>query len=127
MSLANAIVWFEIPANDFERAVRFYETVLQVTLKRETFGPDGAIHMGLFPAECPAVTGAVVAGAGYEPGRSGAIVYLNGGEDLAVPLSRVAAAGGEVLVPKTLITPEIGYFAQFLDTEGNRVAFHSRA
>ncbi|MGB1242276.1 MAG: VOC family protein, partial [Chitinophagales bacterium] len=56
---------------------------------------------------------------------SGSLVYLNGGSDLATPLSRVGAAGGEVVVPKTKISDEIGYFAIFMDTEGNKMAFHS--
>ena len=50
--------------------------------------------------------------------------YLNGGDDLDVPLSRVEAAGGQVILPKTSIGPN-GFMARFIDTEGNRVAFHS--
>jgi predicted enzyme related to lactoylglutathione lyase len=46
--------------------------------------------------------------------------------DLDNELSRVEAAGGRVLQKKTLITKEIGYMAVLLDTEGNRVALHSR-
>src|SRR5437868_13385390 len=36
------------------------------------------------------------------------------------------ARGGKVLVPKTQIAPEVGSFAVFLDTEGNKVALSSR-
>ena len=39
-------VWFEIPATNFERAVKFYEAVFQVTLRRENIGGDLAV----FPA-----------------------------------------------------------------------------
>ena len=39
---------------------------------------------------------------------------------------RVEAAGGKRIVPKKLIAPEIGYSAVFEDTEGNRIALHSR-
>ena len=70
------------------------------------------------------VGGAVVSGEGYEPSDKGSIVYLNGGEDLAGPLEKVEAAGGKVVIPKTSIG-ENGFFAHFIDTEGNRVAFHS--
>ncbi|MBI4986428.1 MAG: VOC family protein, partial [Rhodocyclales bacterium] len=59
------------------------------------------------------------------PGPTGAVVYLDGGDDLATPLGRVAAAGGSIVVPKTLITAEIGYMALFRDTEGNVVGLHS--
>ena len=34
-------------------------------------------------------------------------------------------ASGKVVLGKTEITPEIGYYALFIDTEGNRVALHS--
>ena len=61
---------------------------------------------------------------GYEPSSSGALIYLNGGEDLSIPLSRVEAAGGKIIRPKTAIGAN-GFMAQFTDTEGNRIAFHS--
>ena len=32
----NVINWFEIPVADMDRAVAFYEPVMQVTLRRET-------------------------------------------------------------------------------------------
>ncbi len=54
----------------------------------------------------------------------GSLVYLNGADDLSVPLSKVEAAGGSILLEKTSIGPN-GFMAKFLDTEGNKVAFHS--
>ncbi len=120
--MANAINWFEIPANNYERAIEFYSTVLGAPLhKQEIIGAK----MAFLPMEGQGVGGAVCCAEGYEPGSSGSLVYLNGGEDLAVPLARVAAAGGEVVVPKTKISDEIGYFAIFMDSEGNKMAFHS--
>jgi predicted enzyme related to lactoylglutathione lyase len=67
----------------------------------------------------------VIAGQGYKAGKDGSVVYISAGADLAEPLARVEGAGGKVLVPKTLINAEIGYFAHFLDSEGNRVGMHS--
>ena len=61
----------------------------------------------------------------FLPARQGTLVYLNGGNDLTIVLTRVDDAGGKVLLEKTLITPEIGYYATFLDVEGNKVALHS--
>jgi len=40
-------------------------------------------------------------------------------------LDKVEAAGGNILVPKTEISPEHGYMAVILDTEGNRIALHA--
>ena len=54
----------------------------------------------------------------------GALLYLNGGEDLSVPLNRVEGAGGKVLQEKTSIGGN-GFMAIFGDTEGNRIALHS--
>ena len=61
---------------------------------------------------------------GSEPQTKGTVVYLNGGEDLAVPWVKVGPAGGKIIMPKTSIGPN-GFMAQFIDTEGNRVALHS--
>lgn len=49
-------VWFEIPSSNFERAVKFYEAVFQVTLRREKIGGDLAV----FPGGEDSVNGAVV-------------------------------------------------------------------
>lgn len=70
------------------------------------------------------VGGGIVEGEGFEPSMTGSLVYLNGGDDLSVPLSKVEAAGGKILMPKTSIG-ENGFMAHFSDTEGNRIALHS--
>jgi len=120
--MSRLINWFEIPATDFERAVGFYETVFAVSLRRENFGGG---QMGIFPYADPATGGAVCCMEHYTPGANGVIIYLDGGDDLTAPLERVWSAGGKILLPKTLITPEIGYFALFQDSEGNRIGLHS--
>jgi len=121
--MAHAISWFEIPVVDFDRAKTFYETILGVSLETTEMAND---LMGFFPAERGDVSGAIVKGEGLTPGSDGVLIYLNGGDDLNSILSRVEGAGGTVLMPKTCITEEIGYMAQFRDVEGNRVALHSR-
>ncbi len=118
------ISWFEIPAADFERAVRFYETVLATTLTREDMGP---MRLALFAGSKDSPVGGAVCHmeGGQPPGPMGALVYLFAGDDLAVALARVPEAGGAVVVPKTLIKPEIGYFAILRDSEGNNVGLYS--
>jgi predicted enzyme related to lactoylglutathione lyase len=117
------INWFEIPTVNLERAVAFYEKVLSIKLKVETL-PN--IQMAVFPYPDGATGGGLVKHPMMKPTADGVVVYLNGGDDLAVPLGRVATAGGEVLMQKTLIAPEIGYMGFFRDTEGNTVALHSK-
>ena len=120
--MANAINWFEIPASNFERACGFYGQVLGADIPQQDMA---GTMMGFLPATEQDVGGAVIFGEGYEPSAQGSIVYLNGGNDLSEPLSRVEGAGGSVVVPKTKISDAIGSFAMFMDTEGNRLAFHS--
>ena len=121
MLQANVPAWFEIPSADLERAIRFYETVLDARLAREDMGP---MSMGIFPFEKPAATGAVVKAAGYAPSESGTVVYLNL-DDIRPALDRVPAAGGKVLLPLTALPAGQGVFAQIRDSEGNRVGFFS--
>lgn len=122
--MKNAINWFEIPAKDFERSKAFYENVLQAKMQVMELDETGA-NWAFFPFDMENGTGgAIIAGPGYEPSDKGSLIYLNGGEDLADPLSRVEEAGGKILMAKTSIGPN-GFMAQFIDTEGNKVAFHS--
>jgi hypothetical protein len=81
---------------------------------------------GMLPADMMngGVGGGLAQGEGFEPSDKGTVVYLNGGADLSLPLSRVEQAGGKIVMPKTSIG-ENGFMAHFIDTEGNRVAFHS--
>lgn len=122
--MKNAINWFEIPAKDFDRAKSFYEEVLNAKFETQTM-EDMGMTMAFFPADWENGTGGGIAfGPGYEPSEKGSVVYLNGGENLSIPLARVEKAGGKVTVPKTSLGPN-GFMAQFIDSEGNRVAFHS--
>jgi len=121
--MQNLINWFEIPATEFNRSVKFYKTILEVDIhETEMFG----MKMGFLPGEGTNVSGSVVQGEGYTPSSDGVLVYLNGGDDLQNVLNRVEGAGGTVIVPKTQISPEMGYFAMFIDTEGNKMALHSK-
>jgi uncharacterized protein len=124
-SVANAINWFEIPVRDIDRAMNFYGAVFETQLQKQ----DMETSVMAFLPDHGGVGGAIVQvhdqAWGYAPSHSGTIVYLNGGEDLSTPLSRVEAAGGKVITPKTDIGGGFGYFAFFEDTEGNRVGLHS--
>jgi len=125
MSFRNAISWFEIPSTDLARAQKFYETVFSVTLIPMDLQ---AIKMRMFPLEdMMGVGGAIVDSGGFhKPSTTdGPLIYLNGNPDLQNVLDKVEKAGGKVMVPKTEISPEYGYMAVFIDTEGNRIGLHS--
>ncbi len=119
----NAVNWFEIPATDFERAKRFYAEVLQLEITDVPM-PNGKYAVFPMDHEKHGASGAIVQMEGANPSAEGPTIYFYGGEDLSVPLARIEPAGGKIIVPKTDIG-EHGFFAQFMDTEGNRMALHS--
>jgi len=122
MLAASAITWFEIPSQDLDRATRFYENVLGVQLMPDVMGP---MKMSLFPADKGQPSGCVIHADGYRPSGDGTTVYLNLRDDLNKPLAKVEMAGGKVLQGKTALPEDMGFYAQFLDSEGNRVGFFS--
>ena len=126
MTFKNAISWFEIPATDLSRAQKFYETIFNIQmipLDTQNF------QMRMFPVEdmMNGIGGAIMKAEGfYKPSPTdGTLVYLNANPDVQIVLDKIEAAGGKIVVPKTEISPEYGYMAVFVDTEGNRVALHS--
>ena len=124
--MTNPVFWFEIPVTDIERAKKFYSTLLGVEMVDYPM-PDPNMKYAVFPhnKETPGASGALMEAPGFQkPSMDGTTVYLDGGDDLSVPLARVEAAGGKILMPKTSIG-ENGFMALFADTEGNKVALHS--
>ena len=81
--------------------------------------------MAFLPVDGEGVGGALCQGEGYVPSQDSSVLYLNGGEDLSESLSKVESAGGKIIMEKSKFTDEIGYMAIFIDSEGNRMAFHS--
>jgi hypothetical protein len=122
--VTHALNWFEIPVANFERAKKFYSSIFDFEMPENQMGPN---RMGflLYDFKARGIGGAIVQGPGYVPTEDGTLVYLNGGTDLGVALGRVEKAGGKIILPKTLIAPDLGYFAIIRDPEGNRVALHS--
>lgn len=125
MVFKNAISWFEIPTQDINRAQKFYETIFQMKMNPLDVAQ---IKMRMFPLEnMMGVGGALVFNDKFYKSSTtdGPLIYLNGNPDVQIILDRVEAAGGKILTPKTQISPEYGYMAMFIDTEGNRIALHS--
>mgnify|MGYP003599204378 CR=1 FL=1 len=116
------ISMFEIPATDISRAIKFYQALLDI--KIEKMDVEG-MQMGMLPYEGQMVTGVIIQADGYKPSADGVTIYLNAGENLQVVLDRVEKNGGQIILPKTAHADESGYFAIFLDSEGNKMALNS--
>ena len=122
----NVVGWFEIPATDMERAIQFFQTVFNCELERIQMD---SLDMALFPmVDKPGASGALVQHEEfYKPSHEGTLIYFSSQTgDLNHELGKVENAGGKVLQKKTKISDEHGFMALFEDTEGNRLALHSR-
>lgn len=118
----NFVTWFEIPAYNHYRSVAFFNYIYQIEI---TSVELNGFAMGFFPVDS-GVSGAIVTGNGCIPSEIGPLLYLNGGDDLNIILARVNEAGGRVVMGKTFLSETAGYFALFIDSEGNRLALHSK-
>ncbi|HBH47407.1 MAG TPA: glyoxalase [Bacteroidales bacterium] len=123
----NSVGWFEIPVENMERAKKFYEAVLGGEISLQQVGDE---RMGWFPysGEGHGAPGSLVMQNDYsKPGISGVRVYFTSPSgNCGNELSRVEPAGGKVIIPRTLISEDNGYYGLFLDTEGNYIGVHSQ-
>jgi len=118
----DAVNWFELYVNDFNRAKKFYEATLKTTLAENEM--EGC-RMGIFPCDQKnGIDGAITKMGGMTPGAGGTIVYLNVEGDLDGVLERTSANGGEVIKSRLAIGPH-GFIGIIKDTEGNVVGLHS--
>ena len=122
INMKSYISMFEIPATDISRAINFYQALLDITI--EQMDVEG-MKMGILPYEGQMVTGVIIQADGYKPSADGVTIYLNAGENLQVALDKVEKNGGQIILPKTAHADESGFFAIFLDSEGNKMALNS--
>ena len=122
INMKSYISIFEIPATEISRAIDFYQAILDIKIEKMEM-PE--MQMGILPYKEQMVTGVIIQAKGYKPSADGVTIYLNGGDNLKVILDKVEKNGGKILTPKTLHADENGYFAIFLDSEGNKIGLHS--
>ncbi len=121
----NSLNWFEIPVTDFERARHFYQVVLSIHMEVDQMMGMKMAYFPFSPGSGKA-NGALVQSDFHKPSMDGSVIYLNANPDMADVLVRIEQEGGQILMPKTHISGDIGYMAFFRDSEGNRVALHSQ-
>lgn len=114
----NAMLYFEIPVTDMDRATKFYQSVFGFTFDIDT------IHNNTFAfinvANSPQINGALAQGEIYVPTHNGVLVYFYT-DDIKNTLAKALTNGGKELFP---ITPSANnsLVAEFEDCEGNRIA-----
>jgi predicted enzyme related to lactoylglutathione lyase len=115
------IVWFEIPADNLERAKTFYGKLfgwkigaipgMPDYLHIDTSGPDASPDGGMMNRKHPKQT----------------VTNYVGVPSVTQAAAKVKKLGGEICMPKTAV-PGMGYFVVCTDTEGNQFALweHSK-
>ena len=113
-----------LPTVDFERAFRFYSAVTAGRLRRN---PHVPFPMAYFFNDDGTDVGHLFLLPGFSPAKDGELVYMEPADDLTETPNTIVAAGGTVTMSKTALGPGKGFWARFLDTEGNQLALHSSA
>jgi predicted enzyme related to lactoylglutathione lyase len=113
-------VWFEIPATNFPRAIRFYENIFATRLIQDSRFKG----MAIFPYERPGISGTIM-DAPDRASLNGPVIYLNCDNQLDQVLERAIVAGAEIIEPKEALPAGMGWTAQIRDSEGNRVGLHA--
>ncbi len=111
------VQWFEIPTTELERAKSFYTKVFDLEFQFIEM-PDSKMYMFGVP-DMVGSAGCLLQSTESKPSAEGSVIYFSC-EDEATQEGRVEEAGGKLLFPKTNIG-EFGFFAQFIDSEGNRI------
>ena len=112
------ISWVEIPATNMGRAVKFYANILEIELEILDFGNE---KMACFPSG----EGAISQAKDFKPSENGVLVSINAGHKMDETLKKIVANGGTIVKAKTKIEAENkGYFATFIDCEGNKLGLY---
>ena len=119
----NTLCWIDIPVRRLDRAIRFYSSVLGQDVVRQT---DEGLEFGLLPHAQEGVSGCLYVSDENRPSEYGPIVYLSVEGRLDAAVQACLADGGRLIRQKHPIGA-YGYRAIIIDSEGNRIALHSRS
>jgi len=122
MSQTNTFCWIDIPVIDLDRAILFYEAILNESVQKIT---EHGLEFGLLPHKEDNVSGCLCVMSDRKPSQNGALIYLNLEGQLDRAIVDAQKHGGELLKAKEQIGP-YGNRAIILDTEGNSIALYSK-
>lgn len=117
------ISFFEIPASDFERAVKFYEAIFDIRLPVMECETE---KMAYFTEEgTEQSVGAISFANDFLPSDRGVLLHFNC-ENIIETSARIEQNGGGIIIPRTKIIAENrGYFCVFADSEGNHIGLYA--
>jgi len=125
----SAVVWFEVYADDVDRAAWFYERAFGWSTRPFTeYDPSGGYLLLSYEAGARS-SGAIVRRPQGESGSSSgwnSVLYIEV-EDVAVAIARVEAAGGTLIEGTRPIGGNDGVFSLVRDSEGNVVGLWSES
>lgn len=127
------IVHFEIPADDVDRAQKFYADIFGWRFQKWDMPSDsstgGEPYYGVFTGEVdeknqPVKPGNINGGLMKRamPGQP-AMNYIHV-ESIDAKIDLIKEQGGEICMPKTEIAPGMGWIACFKDPENNMMGLH---
>ena len=109
---------FEIPANDVERAIKFYKGVFDWSMQKLSNPEDSSKDYWFFETKDENGNKGIGGGLMKRQATEHSVtnyITVPSVDDYA---SRIVEAGGKVIMPKTEI-PDMGFIIVFLDTENN--------
>jgi predicted enzyme related to lactoylglutathione lyase len=122
--MKNLICWFDIPANDLDRAVKFYENVFG--LKAEVVRTSEDETMACLSSENREAHGSIYTSSKERPSDNSLYIHFDCGEDVNEVLKRAEKFGGTIIQTKGKIPAEgFGYCGVIRDSEGNKIGVYS--
>lgn len=136
----SAIVWIQIPAQNLKRAVTFYEEIFDASFFLEVLNgiPHAIFKDGKKVKKL--INGAIIKKENYQNNSLGPVLYFNATGNFETIMELIEEYGGKISTPKKLITAQEdndtftipntyidgrpGYFAHFIDSEGNRMGLY---
>lgn len=132
------VLWLEIPVSDFERSIKFYQAVFNMTFEVKTLFDT---QMALFDKEYFGMKGSLVKTQNHT-GSNGIkpivlvpimsetinLIVKHGGSIIKEPsLLRQKNKDGDIIIGTNLIDGQIGYYAEVTDSEANHFYLYSHS
>jgi uncharacterized protein len=136
----SSIPWIQIPSKNLSRATTFYETIFDASFFFENLNeiPHAIFQKNKEGKEL--IHGAIIELKENENIGIGTILFFDATGNFETILELIVEQGGEIVKEKTLITKKEdvssfvipntyidnkpGYYARFLDSEGNRMGLY---